>query len=126
MKIEADTYSVLAVCYQCSKYFTGVNLELLTTLLWYKCYRYLCFIDEERRPRVVEYLHWIPWNQDLGKGTLAPEPKLSYTLYSVQGGLKEKKYLRKWHEARASIVARLRSQEDGMNLSHLFIHLFII
>ena len=47
------------------------------------------------------------------------------TLYSVQGGLKEKKYLRKWHEPRASIVARLRSQ-DGMNLSHLFIHLFII
>lgn len=95
MKIEADTFSVLAVCYQCSKYFTGVNLELLTTSLWYKCYRYLHFIDEERRPRVVEYLHWIPWNQDLGKGTLAPEPKLSYTLYSVQGGLKEKKKILK-------------------------------
>lgn len=95
--------TVLAVCYQCSKYFTGVNLELLTTSLWYKCYRYLHFIDEERRPRVVEYLHWIPWNQDLGKGTLVPEPKLSYTLYSVQGGLKEKKYLRKCHAARASM-----------------------
>ena len=105
--------------------FTGVNLDLLAISLWCKCYRYLHLIDEESRPRVVEYLHWIPWNQDLGKGTLAPEPKLFYTLYSVQGGLKEKKYLRKWHEPRASIVARLRSQ-DGMNLSHFFIHLFII